>query len=117
MSLVWVTRPSVSIVGIAFLAPGDRKAIALAAVHHERNGLGGLTQGDRQAAGGEGIERAGMARAFGLEQPLHDCHRMRRGHADGLVEHDPAVDVALVTPRLTLLPLVAAGVVFASHIR
>src|SRR5947208_16901713 len=41
---------------------------------------------------------------------------MRRGHADRLVEHDPAVDVALVAPRLALLLLwlVAAA---APHIR
>src|SRR5438445_222136 len=30
---------------------------------------------------------------------------MRRGHADRLVEHDPAVDVSLVAPRLALLLL------------
>src|SRR5207244_12562508 len=106
------------LVGVAFLAPSDGKPIALAAVHYERNGLGGLAQGNRQASGGERIERAGVARAFGLEQPLHDRHRMRRGHANRLVEHDPAVDVALVAPRLALLLLlVTAGVVVASYIR
>src|SRR5258707_5053563 len=112
-------NPALGIVGIAFLAPSDRKAIALAAVHHERNGLGGLAQGDRQAPGGERIHRAGVGRAFGLEQALHDRDRVGRGHADRLVEHDPAVDVTLVAPRLALLPLllVAAGVVVTSQIR
>ena len=101
----FITRfddPAFGIVGIAFLAPGDRKAVALAAVHHERNRLGGFAQRNRQSAGGERIERAGVAGALGLEQPLHDRDRMRRGHADRLVEHDPAVDVALVAARLVV---------------
>src|ERR1700733_5614847 len=58
---------TLGIVGIPFLAPADRKAIALAAVHHERNGLGGFAERDRQAAGGERIERAGVARSLGPE--------------------------------------------------
>src|SRR6266850_1203028 len=95
--------PALGIVSIAFLAPGDRETIALATVHHERNGLGGLAERDRQAAGGERIEGAGMAGALGLEQPFHDRDRLGRGHADRLVEHDPAVDVALVAARLVVL--------------
>src|SRR5436853_421544 len=76
-----VDAPAFSIVGIALLAAGYRKAVTLAAVHHERNGFGGLAERDRQAARGERIERAGVARAAGLEQPLHDCDRVRRSHA------------------------------------
>ena len=94
--------PALGIVGIAFLAPGDRESIAFAAVHHERDGLGGFAERDRQAAGGERIERAGMAGALGLEQPFHHRDRLGRGHADRLVEHDPAMDVALVAPRLVV---------------
>src|SRR5260221_1735036 len=94
--------PALGIVGIAFLAPGNRKAVALAAIHSEGNGFGGFAQRDRQAAGGERVERAGVAGALGLEQPLHDRDRMRRGHADRLVEHDPAMDVALVAARLVV---------------
>src|ERR1019366_5295741 len=107
--------PALGIVGIAFLAPAYRKAITLAAVHHERNRLGGLAHGDRKPAGGERIERAGVAGAPGLEQPLHDRDRMGRGHADRLVEHDPAMDVALVAPGLVVLArlLAAAGAVVA----
>ena len=99
---------ALGIVGIAFLAPAHRKTVALAAVHHERNGFGGFPHGDRQPAGSQRIERAGMAGALGLEQPLHDRDRMGRGHADRLVEHHPAVDVALVAPRLALVPLLVA---------
>src|SRR4030088_1757425 len=102
--------PALGIVGIALFTPAHRKAVALAAVHHERNGLGGFAQGDRQAPGGERIERAGMARPLGLEQPLHDCDRLRRLHADRLVERDPAVDVTLVAPRLVIWARLLAGV-------
>src|ERR1700694_1839089 len=108
-AIAGVGDPALGIVGVAFLAPAHRKAIALAAVHHERNRLGGLAQGDRQAPGGEWIERARMSGAFGLEQPLHDRDRMGRGHADRLVEHDPAVDVAPVAPRLVILARLLAG--------
>src|SRR5450759_4078902 len=100
---------ALSIVGIAFLAPGDREAVALAAVHHERDGLGSLAERDRQAPGGERIEGSGMAGALGLEQPLHHRDRVGRGHADRLVEHDPAVDVALVAPGLVILTRLLAA--------
>ena len=55
--------PALGVVGVALLAPADREAVALAAVHHERNGLGRLAERDRQAAGGQRIERAGMSGA------------------------------------------------------
>src|SRR4029077_6678483 len=35
---------ALGVVGVAFLAPGDRKAITLAAIHHEWNGLGGFSE-------------------------------------------------------------------------
>ena len=56
------------VVGVALLAPAHREAVALAAVHDERDGLGRLAERDRQEARGERIERAGMAGALGLEQ-------------------------------------------------
>src|SRR5512135_1571692 len=49
-----------SIVGVTFLAPRNREAIALAAVHHERNRFGGLAKRDRQPARGKWIERTGV---------------------------------------------------------
>ena len=67
------------------------------------------SQRDRQAAGSERIERAGMASALGGKQPLHDGNGLRRRHPDRLVKHDPAVNVALVAPRLTVLALHVAG--------
>ena len=103
LSVAYLGDLALGVVGVALLAPGDRKAVALAAVHHERNRLGGLAQRDRQAAGGQRIERAGMSRAFCGKQPLHHRNRMGRGHADRLVENDPAMDVALVAAGLLAL--------------
>src|SRR3954470_10570284 len=113
--------PALGIVGVALLAPGDREAVALAAVHHKGNRLGGLAERDRQAAGRQRIERAGVAGALGLKQALEHGHRMRRGHADRLVENHPAVDGALVAARLVVLArllgvariVVAAALFFA----
>src|SRR4051812_49846993 len=108
--------PALGIVGVALLAPGDREAVALAAVHHEGNRLGGLAERDRQAAGRQRIERAGVAGALGLEQALEHGNRVRRGHADRLVENYPAVNVALVATRLVVLArllFVAGSVVSA----
>ena len=68
---------SLRVIGIAFLAPANRKPIELAAVHDERNGFGGFAECDWQRTGCERIERAGVACAFGIEQPLHDADRMR----------------------------------------
>src|SRR6185436_18385257 len=101
--LAGLGRPPLGIVGVALLAPGDREAVALAAVHHEGNRLGGFAERNRQAAGCERIERAGVAGAFGLEQALEHGDRVRRGHADRLVENHPAMNVALVATRLIVL--------------
>src|SRR5207302_9171658 len=106
-------NPALGIVGIPFLPPAHREAVALAAVHHERDGLGSLAERDRQAAGGQRIEGTGMAGALGLEQALEDRDRVRRGHADRLVEHHPAMDVALVAARLIVLALLLAQLFLA----
>src|ERR1700681_1956655 len=45
--LAGLSDTALGVVGIAFLPPGDRKAIALAAIHHERNGIGGFPERDR----------------------------------------------------------------------
>jgi hypothetical protein len=86
---------ALGIVGVALLAPSHRELIGLAAVHDERDRLGGFPERDRQAAGGERIERAGMPGALGRKQPLDHADGVRRGHADRLVEHQPAVHVPL----------------------
>ena len=57
--------PALGVVGIALFAPAHGKAVELAAVHDERNGLGRFAERDRQRAGGERIERAGVAGALG----------------------------------------------------
>ena len=55
---------ALGVVGVALLAPAHREAVALAPVHHERDGLGRLAERERQEARGERIERAGVAGAL-----------------------------------------------------
>src|SRR5712671_2435500 len=93
---------AVGIVGVALLAPAHGEAVGLAAVHDERDGLGRFAKRDWQAAGGERIERAGVSGALAREQPLDGADRLRRGHADRLVEHDPTMHVALLAAELLL---------------
>src|ERR1700743_2385170 len=50
-----------------------------------------------------------MAGALGLKQPLHHRDRLGGRHADRLVEHDPAVDIALVAPWLVVRTRLLAG--------
>src|SRR5262249_36600303 len=83
------------VVGIGLFAPAHAKAVDLAPLHDERNGLGRFSERDGQQTRGEWVERAGMAGAFRLEQAFHHAHRIGRAHAYGFVEHDPAVHVAL----------------------
>ena len=49
------------VVGVGARAEAHGEAVFLAAVHREGHGLGRLAEGDRQHAGGERIERAGVA--------------------------------------------------------
>src|SRR5215469_16854222 len=100
------------IISIPFLAPADREPKELAAVHYERDRFGCLTKCNRQRAGRERIKRAGVAGSLGIEQPLHDADRVGRRHANRLVEHDPAVHVALLALFLfwPLSVLIAASI-------
>src|SRR5262249_13184253 len=66
------------VVGNRLLAPAHGEAVGLAPLHDERNGLGRLPERDRQQARGQRVERAGMPRAFGLEQAFHHAHRVGR---------------------------------------
>src|SRR5258708_27504366 len=97
--------PPFRVVGIALLAPAHREAVALAPVHHERDGLGGFAERKRQQTRRERIERAGVTRAARLEQPLDHRDRVGRCHSDRLVEDDPAMYVALLALVLDLLGL------------
>src|SRR5262249_53044722 len=88
------------IIRIALLAPAHGEAVALAAIHHEGHGLGGFPEGDRQEARGQGIERARMPGLLRREKTLPARDGMRRGHADRLVEDEPAIALAAARPRL-----------------
>ena len=59
---------ALGVVGVGLDAPGTVKLIDLPPVHHEGNGLGRLAERDRQEAGGQRVERAGMAGLLGVEQ-------------------------------------------------
>jgi hypothetical protein len=54
-----------------------------------------------------------MAGALGIEQALEDGDRMGRGHADGLVENHPAMDIAAITLLLAALALLFASLLLA----
>ena len=96
------------IVGVALLAPAHREAVELA----RRPSRTARSWSPRRA------RSAGMPEASGSsvpawparlrrEQALDHRDRVGRGHADRLVEHDPAVHVALLA--LVLLPCCAAA--------
>ena len=81
-------------------APAHGEAIGFLAILHERHSLCGLTKGNRQKARGQRIECSRMASFLRIENALQARHGMCRGHADRLVENDPAVDFhALRTGR------------------
>src|SRR5262245_3134909 len=88
------------VVGVALLAPAHGELIDLASIHHKRNGLGRLPERDREQTRSERVERAGMAGALGAVEPLCHAHRMSGGHANRLVEHEPAVHIAFLAPAL-----------------
>src|SRR6266403_1017631 len=60
-------------------------------------------------------EYCGGAGALGGKQPLHDRHRMGRGHADRLVQHHPAMHVALVAPGLALITALVARIIVSAR--
>ena len=72
--------------------PVDGEAIDLLRLHHEGDGLGRLTQGDGQDAGGQRIKRAGVAGLLGVKQAADLGDGLGGAHAERLVETDPAVD-------------------------
>ena len=66
-SLAAITLPSASSVSVS--SPQcTGEAIGLGPVLDDRHGLGRLAERDRQDAGGERIERAGVSRLLGVEQ-------------------------------------------------
>ena len=84
---------AIRIVAVGFDAPAHGEAIGLLAILHERHGLRRLAERHWQNTRRKGIKRACMAGFFGVEDALEPCDGMRRGHADRLVENNPAVDV------------------------
>ncbi len=80
------------VVGGGLGAPADGEGVGFLAVDGERDGLGRFAERDRQDAGRERIERAGVTGLLGVEEALHAGERMRAGQAERLIEDQPAVD-------------------------
>ena len=83
---------ALGVVGVGGRAPAHGEAVVLGAVDGVGHGLGRLAQRDRQDAGRQRVERAGVAGLARIEEPAHGADRLRRRHADRLVQHQPAVD-------------------------
>src|SRR5262249_53431759 len=88
--------PALGVIGVAFFAPADREPIGFAAIKDERDGLRRFAKRNRQTSRRQWVERSGMAGAARGEQVLDHRDGMSRGHADRLVKHEPAVNVALL---------------------
>src|SRR5271165_641237 len=100
---------ALAVIGRARNAPADAKAIPLAAGHCVSRRLGRFAKGDRQHAGRQRVERAGVsdlcpgAAANHLDDPV-------RGEAERLVDDEPAVETAVNPHRLGPRPWrLAAG--------
>jgi hypothetical protein len=59
--------------------------------------LRGFAEAQRQHAGGQRIQRAGVTDLAGIEQPLRPLHRIVRRHAGGLVQNQNTVHVPAAT--------------------
>ena len=81
----------VGIVGVARLAETQGEVVKLGAVHHIGHGFGGGTEGDRQHAGRQRVERAAMAAFLRVEPPLQAVDDIGAGQALGLVDDQPAI--------------------------
>jgi hypothetical protein len=78
--------------GCGFLSEPERRLVGLGRIEQETREFRRLAEDDRQQSGGEGVERAGVARLGRGEQPLRHRERARRGDAGGLVEEQDAVE-------------------------
>ena len=68
--------PAFCIVAVGADPPADAEPVAFLAVLHERDGFGRFTERDREDAGGQRIERAGMTGLFRIEQELEPANRL-----------------------------------------
>ena len=81
------------VVAVGLRAPGHLEPIGLFAVLHVGDGFRRLAEGDGKDAGGDRVERAGMAGLLAVEETLQLRDGIGRGYPDRLVEDDPAVDL------------------------
>src|SRR5262245_30607848 len=86
------------IVGVGGGAEAQRETVLLVAFHSEGHRLGRLAEGDGQDAGGERVERAGVACFLRTVEVPCPRYGLRRGHALRLVEDEPAVNWETFAP-------------------
>src|SRR5690606_8551640 len=85
---------ALGIVGVGdFTQPGDR-VVGLARAQQTASDLGRFAETQRQQAGGQGVEAAGMAALLGGEQAPRPLQRLAGTGALGLVEQQDAVELA-----------------------
>ena len=75
------------------LAEAHRHPIGLVGFQELRTELGRFAETDGQQSGGQRIQRSGVSRLAGIEQPLDARHGARGTQVQGLVEQQNAVDV------------------------
>ena len=94
-------RLALAVIRRRALPETKHRPVALVGVEQELRELGGLAEGERQQAGGDGIEAAGMAGLAGIQQALGNLQRRVRGHASRLVEQQHAI-YGIARPSLLL---------------
>src|SRR5581483_10847239 len=80
-----------AVIGVALGAEAQKGPVGLARVHEVFDDAGGASQADRQDAGGEGVERAGVADLLLAGAAAHEGDDVERSPAFGLVDVEDAV--------------------------
>ena len=82
------------IVGVGGLAQHDLGVVGLGRAEQQAGNLGRLAEAQRQQAGGQRVETAGMAALFGTEQATSHLQGGVGTHAGRLVEQQDAIQAA-----------------------
>ena len=87
-------RLALGVVGIGDDAEPGHGLVGLARAQQPAGDLGGFAEADRQQAGGQGVQAAGMAALLGAEQVAHALQRLVRRQPLRLVQQQDAVQPA-----------------------
>jgi hypothetical protein len=83
---------ALAVLGGGRRSPADREHVILVRLHDVADRLGGLAKRQGQDARRQRVQRAAMSCLLRVEHTPADADGLRRGHALGLVEHQPAVN-------------------------